>query len=40
MVMLTGNPVSSTITSPAVGVERILVTLLRDLEAGVPTVDH
>ena len=37
--MLTGNPISRSITSLMVGVERLLTALLRDLEAGVPIVD-
>ena len=39
-VMLTGNPISGSITRPVVGAERLLTALLKDLEAGVPIVDQ
>ena len=38
-VVLTGVPISGILTSPAVGAEKSLTVLLRDLEAGVPIVD-
>ena len=38
-VVLTDTPISGVLTSPAVGAERSLTVLLRDLEAGVPIVN-
>ena len=35
---LTDIPIRGILTSPAVGAERSLIVLLRDLEAGVPIV--
>ena len=37
--VLTGIPISGILTNPAVGAERSLTVLLRDLEAGVPIVN-
>ena len=37
--MLTGIPISRVLINPAVGAERSLTVLLRDLEAGVPIVN-
>ena len=37
-VALTAIPIRGVLTSPAVGAERSLIVLLRDLEAGVPIV--
>ena len=38
-VALTDIPIRGILTSPAVGVERSLIVLLRDLEAGVPVTN-
>ena len=38
-VVLTGIPINGVLTNPAVGAERLLTVLLRDLEVGVPIVN-